>query len=190
MLASLRTTAQLTLTALSLVLFGVSCAALVVDDLQGNGAIAVLAFVSGLSTLLVPGIAFLSYSKPGHWVQTTFFHLGAEVLLFVFFTTGLAELTYNQSTKLSHCMAPPPATELGHNFGLVCTLLQTLVGVGWAAWSVLTLVALATVVLGVRRYWRRDDGVLKTPVDELWDRGWNGSWEKQPHQRDHHNGFA
>jgi hypothetical protein len=56
MLASLRITAQLTLAALSLVLFGVSCAALVVDDLQGNGAVAVLAFVSGLTTLMVPGM--------------------------------------------------------------------------------------------------------------------------------------
>jgi len=56
MLATLRVTAQLTFAVLSLVLFGVSCGALVSDDLQGNSAIAVLAFVSGLSTLMVPGM--------------------------------------------------------------------------------------------------------------------------------------
>jgi len=55
-LATLRVSAQLTFTCLCLVLFGVSCGALVSDDLQGNPSIAVLAFVSGLSTLLVPGM--------------------------------------------------------------------------------------------------------------------------------------
>ncbi|GAA5831304.1 hypothetical protein JCM3766R1_003005 [Sporobolomyces carnicolor] len=176
MLSTLRVSAQLTLAALSLVLFGVSCGALVTDDLQGNPAVAVLAFVSGLSTLMVPGIAFLTYAKPGHWVQTTFFHLGAEALLFVFFTTGLAELTYNQSSKLTHCMAPPANSP--HNFGLVCTLLQTLMGVGWSCFALLSLLSLTTVFLGLRRFWMRDDGVLKSPVNELWDRGLHGSWEK------------
>ncbi|GAA5872547.1 hypothetical protein JCM16303_004559 [Sporobolomyces ruberrimus] len=210
MLASLRIASQLAFATLSLVLFGVSCAALVTDDLQGNPAVAVLAFVAGLSTLMIPGIAFLSYTKPGHWIQTTFFHLGAEVLLFVFLTStnclfklsldqtpadpsrfrlgtaGLVELTYNQSSKLSHCMSPPSSSELTpKNFGLVCTILQTLMGVGWTCWSLLTLVSLTTVLLGVRRFWRREEGVLRTPVDELWDRGWNGSWEKQQH-----NGYA
>jgi hypothetical protein len=60
MLATLRVTAQLTFAVLSLVLFGVSCGALVSDDLQGNSAIAVLAFVSGLSTLMVPGMYVFS----------------------------------------------------------------------------------------------------------------------------------
>lgn len=56
MLSALRVSTQLTLSTLSLVLFGVSCGALVTDDLQGNPALAVLAFVSGLSTLIVPGM--------------------------------------------------------------------------------------------------------------------------------------
>ncbi|GAA5942326.1 uncharacterized protein JCM15063_002971 [Sporobolomyces koalae] len=178
LLSTLRVAAQLTLTCLSLVLFGVTCGALVSDDFQGNPAIAVLAFISGLSTLMIPGIVFLSYAKPGHWVQTTFFHLGTECFLFVFLTTGLAELTYNQSTKLSHCMNPPTTSSTLHNFGLVCTLLQTMLAVGWTCWSLLSTISLTTLLLAVRRFWIRDSGVLKTPVQELWSSGWNGSWEK------------
>lgn len=91
-------------------------------------------------------------------------------------SAGLAELTYNQSSKLTHCMAPPANSP--HNFGLVCTLLQTLMGVGWSCFALLSLLSLTTVFLGLRRFWMRDDGVLKSPVNELWDRGLHGSWEK------------
>jgi len=95
----------------------------------------------------------------------------------------MAELTYNQMNKLSHCMTPQVQTP--HNFGLVCTLLQTMMGVGWACWSLLTMISLTTVILGLRRKWMRDDGSMKTPVNELWDAGWNGSWEKQQQGRDY-----
>ncbi|GAA6059110.1 hypothetical protein JCM10212_002081 [Sporobolomyces blumeae] len=185
-LASLRSTSQLTLTCLSLVLFGVACGALVSDDLQGNPAVAILAFVSGLTTLALPGTMFLAYSKPNTYIATTWFALVVETFLFVFLTCGLAELTYNQMPKLAHCSAPlDDATSTPHNFGLVCTLLQTLMGVGWTCWAILTLLGITTVVLSIRRFWVRDDGVAKTPVSELWKRGWNGTWEKQSFNGDY-----
>ncbi|GAA5895945.1 hypothetical protein JCM5296_003152 [Sporobolomyces johnsonii] len=178
-LATFRPALQLLLAFLSLVLYGVSCAALATDKLKGDSATAVVAFVAGITVILVPGTMVFAKAKPQHFIATVWYDLTLWSLLFVFFVAGLATLTYDTTHQRQVCSNPPRLLPTDYDLGLVCTLITTILAVGWICFALIVILALVTAILALRRWWMRDAEIAWSTVDELWSKGWTGAWSKQ-----------
>ncbi|GAA5959059.1 hypothetical protein JCM21900_000008 [Sporobolomyces salmonicolor] len=136
-LATFRPALQLLLALLSLVLYGVSCAALATEKLKGDSATAVVAFVAGVIVILVPGTMVCAKAKPQHFIATVWYDLASGSVLFVFLVAGLATLTYDTSDQRQVC-SNPPRFSTGYDLGLVCTLVTTILAVGWICFALIS----------------------------------------------------
>ncbi|GAA6005698.1 hypothetical protein JCM10207_005299 [Rhodosporidiobolus poonsookiae] len=187
------------LTFLSFVLYGIACAALATDQLRGDPATAIVAFAGGITALVVPGwrVAFsfspvdarlclvlfvsnslaLAATRPAKFPATTWFFFSYLSTLFVFYTAGLATFTGDTSSLRASCASPPPVDFRSFEFDLLCTLSNTILGVGWTAWTLLTLLILFTGLFVVRRWWWRDQAIAGKPAGELWEEGWWKPWQ-------------
>ncbi|GAA5932907.1 hypothetical protein JCM1841_005191 [Sporobolomyces salmonicolor] len=177
-LATFRPALQLLLALLSLVLYGVSCAGLATEKLKGDSATALVAFVAGVTVILVPGTMVCAKAKPQHFIATVWYDLASGSVLFVFLVAGLATLTYDTTYQRQVC-SNPPRFSTGYDLGLVCTLVTTILAVGWICFALIVILGLVTATLAMRGWWMGDPKTAWSTVDELWSKGWNGSWSKR-----------